>query len=121
MTYDPSLAERVRSVLVGQPVVTEKKMFGGLSFMLNGNMCCGVIGDDLMVRVGPDRYDEALARPHSRTMDFTGRPLKGMLYVGREGFETDEALKAWVGLAVSFAGSLPQGGSRRRTPRKADS
>jgi|SRR3990172_194928 len=107
MTYDEELAQRVRQVTLDVPGVTERKMFGGLAFMLRGNMFCGVVGLDLMVRVGPDRYQEALAARHARLMDFTGHPLKGMVYVGVEGCKTDEALRSWINQAASFAGSLP--------------
>jgi len=96
MACDQELAQRVRQVLVDVPGVAERKMFGGLAFMIRGNMFCGVVGQDLMVRVGPDRYQEALAAPHARLMDFTGRPLKGMVYVGVEGCKTDEALRLWM-------------------------
>ncbi len=71
-------------------------MFGGLAFMLEGHMCRGVIKDEMMVRVGPDGWREALARPHAREMDFTGRSLKGMIYVGEQGCQTDEAARDWV-------------------------
>ncbi len=74
--------------------------------MLNGKMCCGVIKDDLLVRVGPDRYEEALAKPHARPMDFTGRPFKGFVYVNPEGTRTTETLEAWVKLAIDFVASL---------------
>lgn len=82
-------------------------MFGGLCFMLNGNMCCGVIGGDLMVRVGPDRYAECLEHPHAREMDFTGRALKGFVFVGPQGQESDAELAGWVQLAADFALGLP--------------
>ena len=75
--------------------------------MLGGNMCCGIIRDDLVVRVGPDRREKALANPHVRPMDFTGRPLKGMVYVGPEGYRTEEELNYWLDQALSFALSLP--------------
>ncbi len=107
MAYDESLAERVRAVLAGEPGVSEKRMFGGLTFLLNGNMCCGLTGTDLMVRVGPDAYDEALARPHAREMDFTGRSLKGFVFVAPEGHASDADLRTWVGLGREFAASLP--------------
>jgi TfoX N-terminal domain len=87
--------------------VAEKRMFGGLAFMVGGNMSCGVMGKELMVRVGPAAYGEALSRPHARTMDFTGRPLKGMVYVGAKGLEADRDLASWVELGVAFAESLP--------------
>jgi hypothetical protein len=75
--------------------------------MLNGNMCCGVVGEELMVRVGPDAWESCLAEPHAREMDFTGRSLKGMVYVACEGIEDDTDLAAWVERGRSFAGSLP--------------
>ena len=107
MPYDEKLAERIRRGLAEYANVTEKKMFGGLSFMLGGHMCCGVLQDDLVLRVGPDGYEGALAEPHARPMDFTGRPMKGMVYVGPDGYKTDEALSKWVIRAASFASSLP--------------
>lgn len=107
MAYDDSLASRVREVLPDRADRTEKKMFGGLCFLLGGNMCCGITGDQLMLRVGPEAYESALARPHVREMDFTGRAMKGMVYVDAEGIAAEEDLADWVGLAVRFAGSLP--------------
>jgi TfoX/Sxy family transcriptional regulator of competence genes len=107
MAFDEGLAERMRELLAERPGITEKKMFGGLGFILDGNMCCGIVGDDLMVRVGPEAHDEALALPHARPMDFTGRPMKGFLYVGPDGVESDEDLAAWIGRGVDFAASLP--------------
>ena len=107
MAYNENLAERMREVLAHRNELTEKKMFGGLSFMLGGNMCCGIMKDDLVVRVGPDNHEKALARPHARPMDFTGRALKGMVYVGPEGYRTDMELKYWLDQALSFALSLP--------------
>lgn len=108
MAYDERLADRVRAALKGTRGVTEKRMFGGLSFMLAGNMCCGVVDDELMVRVGPDAYDEALARPHAREMDFTGRPLKGYVYVAAAGLQQGRSLQAWVDRGVRFARTLPR-------------
>ena len=107
MAYDEGLAERLRDVYVSMPDVAEKKMFGGLAFMVNGHMSCGVVNDTLMVRVGPEAYANALARPHARQMDFTGKPLKGFVYVAPEGVESDEALSSWVSLSLEFVGSLP--------------
>jgi len=106
VAYDEGLAQRVREVL-DRPGVTEKKMFGGLCFLVNGNMAAGIVGEELMLRVGPDRYAEALARPHAREMDFTGRALKGMVYVAAAGVEDDGALARWVAMGADFAGSLP--------------
>jgi len=107
MAYDEKLAERVREVLKRRRGVSEKKMFGGLAFLVNGHMACGVQGDDLMVRVGAEDYDGALKRAGARPMDFTGRPLKGMIYVGPRGHERAPSLKAWVERGLSYARSLP--------------
>lgn len=107
MVYNEKLASRIRKILVTQKGLAEKKMFGGISFMLKGNMCCGVIKNNLVVRVGPERYEKALAEPHVRPMDFTGRPLRGFVFVGPGGYQTDEALMKWVKLAIDVALSLP--------------
>jgi len=107
MAYDEQLAERLRTALAGREGLSERRMFGGLAFMLNGNMCCGLTADALMVRVGPDRFPEALDQPHARPMDFTGRPMKGMVYVDPAGYATDDDLAAWVGRGVAFAATLP--------------
>ena len=107
MPYDEGLAERIRDVLDAVPGVVERKMFGGLAFMVRGNMACGVVGDELMVRVGPEGYEKALKRPHAREMDFTGRPLRGMIYVGAGGLSADEDLTAWIARGAEFAKSLP--------------
>ena len=112
MAYNEALADRVRKALAGRTEVTEKRMFGGLTFMLGSSMCCGVVKDDLMVRVGPEGYEAALADPGARPMDFTGRPMRGMVYVGSDGHRTDADLGRWVGRGADFAGSLPRG--RRR-------
>lgn len=107
MAYDEGLAQRVREALSDRSDVTERKMFGGLCFMLGGNMCCGITTEDLMLRVGPDAYETTLARPHAREMDFTGRALKGMVYVSGAGIEDDGALGELLDIAVGFAGQLP--------------
>ena len=83
-------------------------MFGGLAFLLHDNMCCGVIGKELVVRMSPQHCEKALERPHVRPMDFTGRPLKGFVYVGPQGIATKRDLDAWVKKAVQFALSLPK-------------
>jgi len=108
MPYNDELATRVRAALGPLPGVTEKKMFGGLAFMLNGNMCVGVTSDDLMVRVGPEEHGNLLALPHARPMDFTGRPMKGFVFVGLQGTQEEESLKEWVGRGVGFAQTLPK-------------
>jgi hypothetical protein len=107
MAYDETLANRVRTLLTDQPGVTERKMFGGLAFMLQGNMCCGIVHDELMVRVGADQYGAALAQPHAREIDFTGRPMTGMVMVAQPGFESDVDLEAWVQRGVRFTTTLP--------------
>ena len=111
MAYDESLADRVRAVLqdkVSPPTETvEKKMFGGVAFMVGGNMCCGVNTDDLMLRVGADGHNAALRRPHARPMDFTGRPMKSMVFVGAAGTERDADLRGWIDTALDFVRTLP--------------
>ena len=107
MPYNEELAARLRAAIGGQDGVTEKKMFGGIGFMVNGNMCCGVAKDDLMVRVGSDGYDDALAQPYARPMDLTGRPMKGFVFVRLARVREETALKEWVNRGVAFAKSLP--------------
>lgn len=107
MAYDEGIAERLRDAYAETPDVIEKKMFGGLAFMVSGHMSCGVVDETLMVRVGPERYADALSQPHAREMDFTGKPLKGFVYVDPAGFESDEALASWVATSLAFVGSLP--------------
>jgi len=107
MGFDQGLAERVRSAFAERNDVTEKKMFGGLTFMVAGHMSVGVAGEELMVRVGPQGYEEALAQPHAREMDFTGRALKGFVFVATPGFESDSDLDEWISRGVMFVESLP--------------
>jgi TfoX/Sxy family transcriptional regulator of competence genes len=102
MPFDENLAERLRPLLQGKYTVTEKKMFGGLAFMVNGHMCCGIVGKDLVVRTGPDAFDQALQQTHSRPMDFTGRPMKGFIYVAPAGYRSDRELKSWAQLGLNF-------------------
>jgi TfoX/Sxy family transcriptional regulator of competence genes len=107
MTYDEALADRVREVLAPRADLTERKMFGGIAFMIGGNMAVGVIDDDLMVRLDPADAEKALAEPGARPMDFTGRPMKGMVFVGAVRTESDEDLAGWVDAGAGFAASLP--------------
>lgn len=107
MAFDEGVAERLREVFAGQDDISEKKMFGGIAFMHRGNMCCGVVNDILMARVGPEAYADALGRPHAREMDFTGKPLTGFVYVDPPGFAENAQLRDWVGLCQLFTGSLP--------------
>lgn len=107
MPYSEDLAHRLRDVFATRDEVVEKKMFGGLAFMVRGHMCCGIVDDRLMARVGPDRWEEALSRPFAREMDFTGRSLKGFVLVEPDGIRTQEALTDWVALAEAFIDTLP--------------
>ena len=106
MAYDEELADRVRVVLADEPGLTERKMFGGLAFMIGGNMACGIVKDELMLRLGAEGADAALDEPHVREMDFTGRPMTGLVYVERAGLD-DAGVRRWVERAAGFARSLP--------------
>lgn len=107
MASDEGVVQRLREALEDMPEVVEKRMFGGVAFMIYGHMSCGVVEDTLMLRVGPEQSMEALSRPHTRKMDFTGRPLKGFVYVDPPGFESDEDLEAWLQMSLNFVTSLP--------------
>jgi TfoX/Sxy family transcriptional regulator of competence genes len=107
MPFDEKLANRVRKILGKIDGLSEKKMFGGLCFLIYGNMAFGLVNEDLMIRVEPDSYEKILSQPHVRKMDFTGKPLKVFLYVGAKGTESDKDLKKWVLKSVEFALSLP--------------
>ena len=107
MSYDEGLAERLREALQSQRGISEKKMFGGLAFISRGYMFVGITGDILMARIGPDYYEQALSRPHVRMMDFTGKPMKGYVYVDPPGFERDSDLSDWVQRCHGFVQSLP--------------
>lgn len=117
MSYDPEVAERVRRVLAGQSGVVgvaEKKMVGGgLSFLVNGNMCCGVSGQALMVRVGADGRAQALDEPHVQPMLLGGRALSGFITVEPAGFAADDALARWVQRGLDVAAGLPAKPVRR--------
>lgn len=106
MAYDILLADRIRRHLAGVPGLAEKKMFGGLAFMVNGHMVCGPVKEMLMVRVGPDAYDEALAQPDARPMAFTGRTMRGFVEIDAEDLADDAVLADWVDRGVSHALSL---------------
>jgi TfoX/Sxy family transcriptional regulator of competence genes len=113
MSYDEKLAERIRGVLADRADVSERQMFGGLTFMVGGHMCCGVNKDELIVRLLPADQEAALERPHARLMDLTGRPMRGFIAVRPEGLK-GPALTRWVRQAVAHADSLPA----RSRPRK---
>jgi len=123
VAFDEDLAERVREALPADVLarVTERKMFGGLAFMLDGNMLVGIVGDELMARLGPDAADEALEHAHVRIMDFSGRPMKGMVFVGPGALE-DDRLAGWVRGALAFVLTLPpkaKGGPEKGVRRSA--
>jgi len=107
VAYDEELADRVRGLLLAREGYSERQMFGGLCVMLHGNMCCGVTGADLMLRLGPEAGEAALAEPHVRPMDFTGPPMAGFAYVDPEGTADDVALAGWIERCVAFCLSLP--------------
>src|SRR5215207_4386006 len=107
VAYDEGLATRVWETIAGEPGLVEKRMFGGLAFMIDGNLAVWIVGDDLMARVGPDAYQAALTRPHARPFDMTERPMTGWVLVDAAGLEDDAADEGWVGDGVAFARSLP--------------
>ena len=107
MAFDERLAERIRGSLGRRKGLVEKKMFGGVAFLLNGNMCVGVHRSDLIVRLAPEETAAALSRSHTRRFDLTGRPMKGWILVEPAGLKTDAQLSRWVQVAAKFAGSLP--------------
>jgi TfoX/Sxy family transcriptional regulator of competence genes len=107
MAYDEDLAERIRDALVGVPEVSERKMFGGIAFMVGGNMAVGIIGTDLMARLGEEGATAALAQDGVREMDFTGKPSKNMVFVDESAIADDAELDAWVARCVEHAESLP--------------
>ena len=122
MAYDEALAERIRAML-SKDGVKEKKMFGGVCFLLGGNMVCGITREDLMVRVGAVAYEDALARPHARPMEFTGRPMKGMVFVGAGGYGSDTGLREWVERGMAFARTLPVKGekvAKKKVPKTSE-
>jgi len=107
MAYDEKVAERLSKVFSGHKGAQEKKMFGGIAFMYRDHMCVGVINDLLMVRVGPEQYENALSEAHVRPMDFTGKPMKGYVYIEPAGFKTDKNLRKWVDKGIKFVETLP--------------
>lgn len=107
MAFDERLAARIRTHLGKRTGLVEKKMFGGIAFLLKGNMCCGVHREALIVRLDPGETDRALAEPHARVFDLTGRPMKGWILVEPKGLATDAELGRWIDRAAKYAGSLP--------------
>ena len=107
MSYDTALAERIRARIAAHPRLMEKEMFGGIAFLIGGNMAVGVSHDELMVRVGKEAHDEAVARPGARIMDFTRRPMRGWITVAPEALRAEEALDTWIDQGVAYAERLP--------------
>jgi hypothetical protein len=107
------LAERIAAVLKGRRGITHRRMFGGVCFMLHGNMLCGTVKDKLMARVGPEYQEKAMRMKHVRPMDFTGEPMKGMIYVLPRGIKTKAGLEKWIGRAMDFVKTLPDKAAQR--------
>jgi len=107
MAYDEKFAARIRKALGPRKGLVAKQMFGGIAFLLNGNMCVGIHKDELIVRLDPDQTDAALAKPHTRVFDLTGRPMKGWILVAPKGIATDAQLAKWIAIAATYAGALP--------------
>jgi hypothetical protein len=118
MAYDEALAQRVRETLRNRRGITERKMFGGLAFMLRGHMFVGISERSLMARVGPQNYEHALPMADVREMDFTGRPMRGYVFVGPNGLKSPAALKRWVQLCADFVATLPPKAIKRAAPLK---
>jgi len=117
MAYSESLAKRMRNSLTALDTrYVEKKMFGGLAFMVGKKMCCGIVKDEMMVRVVDDRYEEALSKPGARAMDFTGRPMKGFVFVSDEGLQTEKSLRDWLKLGIEF-GAIAKKTAQRKPKR----
>ena len=106
MVYDEKLANRIQNIIQRRKGFTQKKMFGGISFLINGKMCCGVIKNDLVVRVNPGSYEKLITEKHVRPMDFTGRPMKGFVYVGPNGCKSTKMIARWVNLSVNYVNSF---------------
>lgn len=116
MPFDEELAARIRRSIAQRDGFVEQRMFGGVGFLLHGNMCVGVWKDSLIARVGPDAYDDGLREEHAREFDITGRPMKGWLMVEPEGIETDADLRAWLDRAIRFVAALPAKEVKRSRP-----
>lgn len=119
MAFDEELVDRLRAHLRDTPDVSERKMFGGVAFMAGDSMFVGVNKDNLMARVGPHKHDAALSRPGARPMDFTGRPMKGFLFVGPEGYRSEASLRTWIDDCLTFVRSLPAKKPKAAKPKAA--
>ena len=117
MAYDLGLADRLRSIVERRGAFMERKMFGGVAFIVNGHMCCGVVKNDLVLRLSTERAAASLHQAHTRPMDFSGKPMKSMIYVDPRGTDSDQSLETWVESALSFVRSLPAKDSVRSATR----
>ena len=106
MVYNEETANRMRKLILRHRGITEKKMFGGVSFLLKGKMCCGLIKDDLVIRINPDEQNRMLKKRGVRPMDFTGRPMKGFIYVDHSGYKTDKILYDWIKIGMNYVNTL---------------
>jgi TfoX/Sxy family transcriptional regulator of competence genes len=120
MAYNPQLLERIRAVLAQRTDVTEKKMFGGVAFMVRGNMACGPHGDNLLIRIGEEAAAKAMTEKHVKPMMFTGRPLKPFATIEAPGLKTESQLRRWVTMAADYAASLPPKAGKAK-PKKQKS
>ncbi len=118
MAYNKELASRIRTALAHREAVAEKNMFGGLTFMVDGKMCCGALQDNLVLRVTMQDYEEALTHPSARPMDFTGQPMKGFLYISPEGYTLQEDLQRWLAKGLAYVDASPHKGTPRKPVRK---
>ena len=114
MPFDEKLAARIRQAVRDRTDITERKMFGGLSFLRDGRMCCGIVGQDLVVRVMDEEMPSLLRRADVRPMDFTGKPLRGFVYVAPRGVETDDQLRKWISKGLAFTEQDASTNRRRR-------
>jgi TfoX/Sxy family transcriptional regulator of competence genes len=114
MAYDEKLAQRVRALMADRKDYSEKKMLGGIALLLDGRMCCGVLRDELVARISVDEYQAALGKAHVRPMDFTGRPMKGYIYVGPQAIRSTRRLRAWLDRSIAFVATLPP----KKKPKK---
>jgi TfoX/Sxy family transcriptional regulator of competence genes len=115
VAYDEALAARIRAALAARPDVEEKRMFGGLSFMVAGQMCCGVLKDEMIVRIEPDDFPHLAEKPHVRAFDFSGRPMQGMVYVGQSALSSDPELETWIKRGVDYIAAHPAKPKRKRS------
>jgi TfoX/Sxy family transcriptional regulator of competence genes len=114
VAYNEDLAGRVRALLADRTDVEEKRMFGGLTFMVAGQMSCGVLKDNLIVRIEPTDFDGLVAQPHVRPFDFSGRPMQGMVYVGNDALDDPQVLKTWVQRGTDYVAAHPATARRRK-------